>query len=362
MDLHLAKITSARTVVGAGDPVGDAIEGGAEFLRSRQGDDGLWCDFRTPAGEASTWPTAYIGYALGLAGADGPALQRAGDALALRQHVDGGWGYNEHTPVDADSTSWAALFLARLGDRDDSCRRAASCLVQHQKRGGGVATYAHPGPIRRYTGMPSWVPFRGWCQPHLEVSAAAGLAFAELPLAGFSRSAGAAWRFVRSRQVADGSWRSYWWTSPHVATRLAVALAAHMRDRDAVRRAAVWTRAGQQTDGGWCAAGSETSAFATALSVSVLVRCELDRGPIAGGVAALLRLQRPDGSWPSHPILRIPVPPDRRTAGDDRWHPFEFQPGIVVDDQHRTFTTATCLVALAETMLVQEVVWKSPGS
>ena len=54
-----------------------ALEGGMRFLLANQGPDGLWRDFLTPAGEASEWPTGFVGAALQLAGADASALARA---------------------------------------------------------------------------------------------------------------------------------------------------------------------------------------------------------------------------------------------------------------------------------------------
>lgn len=184
----------------------DAIASSINFLLAGQGEDGLWRDFLTAAGEASAWPSAYIGTALRLVGADRDAVERASDALARCQKPDGGWGYNEETPSDADSTSWAVLFLTHMRGRDRACNRAGVCLARHQRRpSGGVATYAAPGPIRRYMGLGRVVPFWGWCRPQIEVSAVAGRAHCALA-SDVSRSrAGDAWRYVRSRQNADGS-------------------------------------------------------------------------------------------------------------------------------------------------------------
>lgn len=334
----------------------DALDGGVGFLVSRQGMDGLWRDFFTPAGEASTWPSAYIGAALQIAAADPDALERAADALVRRQQPDGGWGYNEATPSDADSTSWAVLFLTGLQHRpqfQDACRHAGAFLNRHQRRTGGVATYAEPASIRQYMGLPNWMPFWGWCRPQIEVSAAAGRAQYALSTKAPLASSVAAWRYVRSRQKSDGSWDSYWWTSPHVATQQSVAFALVMHDQDPIRRAVAWALRGQRRDGGWETPGWTTaSALATALSLSVLAAAEVvDRRSVCRGIDALIRIQQDDGGWPSRPELRIPLPVDRGPARDDRWRPIRFDAGMVVADQHRTFTSATCVAALAEAQL-----------
>lgn len=340
------------TMVGMHKRARAAIASGIEFLLAVQGRDGLWRDFLTPAGEASAWPSAYIGNALRLAGGDRDAAERTADALALRQQPDGGWGYNEDTPSDADSTSWAVLFLTRMQGHDRACRHAGTCLARHQRwLSGGVATYAAPGPIRRYMGLSRWVPFRGWCRPQIEVSAVAGLAHCSLASDTSRASASAAWRYVRSRQNADGDWDSYWWTSPHFATQQAVALALSMGDLAPVRRAAAWTLRGQRHDGGWGVPGEAAASFPTALSLSVLAASGPDDPrPIARGIDALVCMQQADGGWPSHPVLRIPLPADTSPAGDDRWRLIRFDAGIVLGDQHRTFTSATCIAALAHAL------------
>lgn len=328
-----------------------AVERGTRFLLANQGADGLWRDFRTPAGEASEWPTGFIGASLHLAGVGAGAVERAAAALRASQNDDGGWGYHEGVPTDADSTAWGLLLLLLLGDGDDACRRAATCLVRHQRAdGGGIATFADPDPIRRFMGLRRWVGFGGWCRPHLEVTAVAGRTLALLLTAGApQRDAEAAWRYVRSQQTYDGSWAPYWWTSSHYSTLQAAELAAAFGDHDAVSRAADWALRSQNDDGGWSAPGAPTSAFATANSLSLLVLGGAQREAIARATDGLAALQQDDGGWPGHPILRIPLPGDRDPDGRGRWRPIRFGSGIVVADQHRTFTSAACVAALART-------------
>jgi squalene cyclase len=322
-----------------------ALERGIGFLLAKQHGDGLWRDFATPAGEASEWPTGFVGAALAAAGADDAALGRAADALVARQHDDGGWGYNRRVPTDADSTAWALLFLARTGNGWSGRDRAADCLVRHQRRrSGGVATYREAEPIRRFMGVGRWVRFGGWCRPHTEVTATAGRALAALGPGGHTASVAAAWRYVRSQQRRDGSWSSYWWTSPHYATLEAVELALALGQREAATRAAGWAIRTQGDDGAWSARGTATSAFATALSLSVLLRAGAGRRPVERAISRLCALQDDDGGWPAHDIMRIPLPGD---AHPDRRRPRPFGRGVVVRDQHRTFTSAACVAALA---------------
>jgi hypothetical protein len=312
-----------------------ALERGLRFVLSKQGADGLWRDFVTPAGEASEWPSGFIAATLRKAGADAGALERCADALVARQNADGGWGYNEDVPTDADSTACVLLFLAGLGGREDACRRAASCLAEHQLGSGGVATYREAGPIRRYMGVSQWLRFDGWCRPHTEVTAIAGRA-----LAAFDRdAAAAAWAYVRAQQRPDGCWSAYWWTSPHYATLQAVELSLVMGEFDRLGRASEW--AVESRD-------SAAPAFATALSLSILLDAGVDGKAVDQRVSLLCALQDDDGGWPSHPIMRVPLP---STVDPERRRRFRFGGrGLLVADQHRTFTSAVCAGALAQAL------------
>lgn len=330
--------------------VAHALERGTQFLLAHQAGDGLWRDFLTPAGEASEWPTGFIGTALKLACAPTKALERAADALLARQKSNGGWSYNEDVPSDADSTAWVLLFLRHLGCSGAALDRGASCLIRNQRSAnGGVATYSEPGAIRRFMGLGRWVPCTGWCMPHTEVTAVVGRAHAALSPDRCPAEAAAAWEFVRSRQCADGSWSSYWWMSPHYTTLQAVELALLFGDHDAVTRAAVWASRTQDDDGGWSAPDCAGSPFATAMSLSILLNARASGTHVEQAVVRLVAMQEADGGWPSHPIMRIPLPCDRDPNGERRRRLVRFSGGVLVADQHRTFTSAACIAALVRT-------------
>ena len=250
VSLHLASMGLVQT---AAIPcyLARILERGITFLLEGQGADGLWRDFLTLAGEGSSWPTGLIATELALAGSERGPLERAAKALLAGQHDDGGWGYHAGVPTDADSTACALLFLAAMGHEGSRMRRARACLARHQDANrGGVSTYRVPEPIRRFMGLGAEVDLDGWCSSHLEVTATAGRAFAASTSTSPGWEAEAAWRYVSSRQCADGSWASYWWVAPHYPTLQAVALAVEMGEEAAVRRAAAWTLRGQDPGAG----------------------------------------------------------------------------------------------------------------
>jgi squalene cyclase len=315
-----------------------AARSGVDFLLDNQGNDGMWRDFITPAGEASCWPTGVALTALRAVGADHARLARATGALVARQRSDGGWGYNEQTPSDADSTSWVLLALASDAFAcGQTWARGAAFLRQHRRRNGGIATYAKAGPIRRYTSLPRWLPFSGWCRPTVEVSATATRALRAIAPPMPSEMG---WHYIQSQQRADGSWGAYWWTTPHLATQQAVMLGALVGDADTIGPAAVWANRVLHTD---------APAFSTALCLSILATVRpQDRDTINNAIDMVQRLQLVDGSWPSVPILRIPVPADTTTSDHRGWQLIRFAGGIEVADQHRIFTTAICVGALVQ--------------
>jgi squalene cyclase len=251
-------------------------------------------------------------------------------------------------PTDADSTAGALLFLAALGRKDSCAERAGACLARHQDPdSGGLATYRKPGPIGRFMGLGVESDLSGWCASHLEVSATAGRAFAAIATTPPGEHAEAAWRYVSPRQREDGSWASYWWTTHHYPTLQAMALASDVGDHAAAERAAAWALREQDEDGGWSVPGAASSAFATAMSLSVLLRAGKRGSRVERAVERLLVLQEADGGWPSHPIMRIPPPNLAEPDSHESWRLDGLGTGVVVRDQHRTFTTAACIEALA---------------
>jgi squalene cyclase len=327
----------------------------AAFILRRQAHDGTWRDFRTLAGEAEDWTTAYVGSQLGATRVAAPSLRRAANALLARQRADGGWGYNALVPTDGDSMAWALLFLARRTRRRSALAAGVRCVLAHQDPDtGGVGTYADPAPVLRYMRLPPSVSLSGWRQPQVEVTAVAGRALARLRDAP-AEAVSAAWRFVREHQSDDGRWHSYWWTTPLYATLQAVAFACSRPGlpgaRSAVHRAMRWVIDSQLADGGWAPPSDTTArAFDTALAVAIMSRGASSRGrddALARAVTCLRCMQLASGQWPSAPILRIPPPDITKPDQYRSWRIDELGIGVVISDHHALFTTATVVGALA---------------
>jgi squalene-hopene/tetraprenyl-beta-curcumene cyclase len=292
----------------ASGAIHDSVSRAVEFLLRSQDDDGWWHDFDI-ARDSDAWVTGYVASAL--ASTNRTAATRAAIdgwcALRRRTWLGGGWGYNAGVPLDADSTTWALRAAQELKIRCSvRVRRARRFLETHRKGDGGIATYRDRSAIQQFTGLD--VSFRGWCASHVCVTAAVAglvdLADRELTL-----------DYLRTHQRADGSWPSYWWADPAVATALAVdalSMTGRNDDRERTRHAAKWATSRIRDDG--CVAPHTASAgspFVTALVVSTAMRSD-DPAAVTPAVRArnwLQRTQRADGSWTASACLRVP-PPD----------------------------------------------------
>jgi squalene cyclase len=325
-----------------------ALRSAVEFLARAQGADGLWRDFPSFVGDSDEWVTAYVSNALlgtSFRTAENCVLG-ACDAMQKRQRPTGGWGYNEDSPPDADSTAWAFRVLVALGKaRCKSVHQAKRFMARHQRRDGGIATYFSPWPLRRKFARPSsWSTYTGWCVTDPCVTAAAVNA---LDTDG-QRNAVA---FLLKQEGRHGEWRGYWWADYEYATTLALESVTTFGDATesaSVERALTWIRNRVQPSG---AVRSTTtgrySPFATACALRALgARRTAERTEQAGRcIAWLIRNQRTDGAWRASATLRIPRPNDRNP---EKFRGWTFGGGIgdICLDQNAVFTTASVVAGL----------------
>lgn len=339
-----------------------AISRAEDFLLAAQDANGGWRDFLLPAGLSDAWVTAYVGEALIGAGAAGRLLPAARRGWAFLQACEtplGGWSYNPKVPGDADSTLWGLRFAAALGESGSAlARRAFAFLDRHVQADHGLSTYASDGPIRAYTGLPALVPFAGWTQSHVCVSAAG---------ANLARRPEGIIGYLLARQDADGSWPGYFWFDREYATGEAVA-ALVRADRTeeiglAIERAAAWlTRRALLLA---AAQGAVRPTFALACAARALAlaaRTGAAHDAVAGAGESLAAWQRESGSWGPSARLRVPPPYAIVPPEDAAWTRWEgLPPGATSPadllaatftnfspDHRGLFSAATALRALRE--------------
>jgi squalene cyclase len=296
----------------------EAIASGLNYILARQAEDGSWTEWALPPGSSSMWATAYVGFKLrnlplDLASMATPRIMAAARWLSDHVLADDGWGYNEIVGSDADSTSYAILFLASVGHQVPD----ASYTILHilQRADGGFATYL---PI----GKPN-----SWNVSHPDVTPIALLALLAHPepyLNAIQRGI----EYVQWQETSLGLWNSFWWGSSLYGTEASLSLL------DAVGIVVPLSYALTQIQ--------PANAFELALMISSLlhVDCDGSRPIIRDLVNKLINQQQPDGSWNTAPILRI--------TWRDCYEPWaSANAGQLYAETSRLFTTATALHALA---------------
>jgi hypothetical protein len=278
------------------------------FLLRLQSKDGAWRDFQLKPGRADGWTTAYIGHRLvPLARTIPDVADAVAAATGFLEHTrapHGGWAYNRNSPVDADSTASAILFLrdvkAEVLAKDDAM------LARFQRDDGGFSTFRFASPDH------------GWCRAHVEVTATALRALGQRLSPDHVRiRTGIAWLRQKLREKES----AYWWPGDRYL-RLEIAR---------LRKCCGALEPLQRSD----PSASAEHAFHTALDLEADI---LERAPEAARsdlATALVRSQRADGSWTAQPMLRVVDPTDRTNAA-----------GPLVSDDRRALTTATVLAAL----------------
>lgn len=284
------------------------------YLAGVQRADGSWVDYRLPVGPATQWVTAFTGLGMAAIAAAGrpeaaaPAA-RAAAWLRANRTYDAGWGYNERTGVDADSTGLALRLQRAVGLPVEA--RDETRLAAHWRRGGGIATYAD-GPLH-------------WDDPHPCVTA---VAFPALAAGDRARLLAPLVELVERTRRPDGTWPAYWWRTHWYSTYHHLALLRRLG------RAV-------QADGAALDAGAGDGATALELAYAC-GSAHLGGRPAARVDVLLERLldaQRYDGRWPGGPDLRVTDPACAR--------PWDQPRGDLYVDHLGTITTASALLVIA---------------
>lgn len=299
-----------------------AIREAAHFILSHKDKEGLWRDFKSRThGESIDWVTCYVALSLLNSGIPYSKLQMTAISISKRQNKNGGWGYNERIVPDADSTAFAIMFLSKFG-YEEQVSQAKKFLLRHQNEDGGFSTYL-PDLIREYRRISEDMPVNGWCGGINDVTATSLQALEEDDKA---------LDYLIKNQQKDGSWRAYWWTSDIYSTAQAV-FAIRDYSKEEGRKAQRWLSHQHMNN---------EAPFYIALALRGLIIDDEHRKDADLLVKILLDSQEEDGSWPSYPILRFPLPSNTEPWKDEtRWRENS-------QDQNRIFTTAACLRALSQ--------------
>ncbi|GAO45408.1 prenyltransferase/squalene oxidase repeat-containing protein [Flavihumibacter petaseus] len=333
-------------------PVGkDIIRKGLHYILAQKGADELWSDFETLAGPATEWVSAYTLSGLAAISEYQVSINESHKRLLSCQRKSGGWGYNHYVPPDADSTAWVLLCYATLPCwRPSALSKGLRYLLRHaDQETGGFSTYISADQIDRYIGArPEQV--EGWLQPHPCVT---GVALQAILYYGHMEEADVLAKgcdYLLRGRGEDRLWESYWWKGRGYATyhALKALLLMHRLGGQKLRQTLEAIADHQDKEGFWRDNCGHPDAFNTAFYCRSLALTTDSRyaGTILKGTKWLAAVQMRDGSWPSTPMLRIPVPMITEPEAITEWRENELGTGVILADQHRLFTSMSILQAL----------------
>ena len=293
----------------------DHIDRAVNYLVDLQLSDGAWNDYQLPVGRSTQWVTAFIGLALANIGVTvhHPQAQKAAEKAAKwlleNRTYAAGWGYNETTGVDADSTAFALRLLRAMGYPIE--RKDELCLLQKWRPGGGFATYDGP---------------ENWGSVHPCVTA---MGFLALNAEDQERLFPELCNYLSRTAQPDGTWPAYWWRNHLYSTYHHLIL---------LRRLGLSHTFGnpvQQTT-----LRSTPSAFELAFAVGIESFRDVSSTYTKMLLTQLLNQQKPDGRWPGGYNLRVTAP----TCA----YPWEAPEGELYQDIFGGITSASVLFVLEE--------------
>lgn len=333
-----------------------ALSSAIAFLLTQHRNSG-WADFNTPVGRSNQWVKAYVARSLLNTPDALGVLESSAVELIKEQRRNGGWGYNQHVPADADSTAIVLDFLTGFEESGatpvvrkkytKSLRRAADFLCRHQLHDGGIATYRNTLRLRLV--MRAFkVGFGGWTQSHTCVTAAAIKALQRLDDRHYAVNIRRGTDYLqRSVDKSTGLWSGYWWQGPYYPSAMALPLVSEVQqDKQLLETLIQNIKSLQLASGAW-GSGGTGSVFMTALVLSMFE--DLNEGNLPCVEKAwqwLFQSQNHDGSWPSSPIMRIPAPDECHPEDDMPWRIDGLGTGVLIGDHCRLFTTATVIDTL----------------
>ena len=180
------------------------------YLVHMQSEAGSWEEYDLPIGHSNAWVTAYVGLALaqisrlGLPTQALLAAQHAATWLVNKRSYAAGWGYNDKTGPDANSTAYVLLLLKALGF--PCLTKDVDWLLACWQPNGGCSTY---------------VGLTAWGVAHPDVTP---VAFCALPSKYQRQLRPVVSRYLATSRHPDGTWPAYWWRTCHYSTYLNLSL------------------------------------------------------------------------------------------------------------------------------------------
>ena len=272
-------------------------------------------------GESSTWVTAYVGLCLRMTFRFMPKLTDCLDFIKIKFYLenssknDWGWGYNEKTRSDADSTALSILLLYELGAKIDE--RSWERLISFRQSDGGFATFD-----TRWQGD-------NWGISHSDVTPIV-LKCLQLKRNKYKNLIQDGIKYIITNQLPSGLWPSYWWNTNYYSTKINVQFLEQNRvDYEKKRLLENLFRS-----------DFEGCPFNMSQILEILVYLKV-HNPLRDKITEkLCKVQDRNGSWKAKPMLRETIPEIELPWLSDS------NVGHTVSDTNNIFTTASTIRAL----------------
>lgn len=300
----------------------ESLKKSLDYILKRQCITGEWEDFEYLPfpGKSNSWVTSYIIrhlYNYSIMACDStliPNLEIACNRLRKLMLPDNGWGYNEHTRTDSDSTANAILALNNL---DFSINQETiENLLSFRNDDGGFSTFKS-----RYEND-------SWGASHLDVIPIIIEALdtvGVLPYFIKNKSID----FIKNNYSILGFWNSFWWETPLYSTRECIRILLKNNIKfdfsNTLKNIPFYI--------------NSHNPFNLALLLDILCMLKADIEMIDLIISILIELQNVDGSWRSHPFLR--------QTSDKIMNPWIHKnSGEVIFDKNNLFTTVTVVCSI----------------
>jgi squalene cyclase len=343
------------------EKIASSIRRGLGYINSSISEEGFWQDFFLTTGKSTAWVTGYLAQILSFLAKQKMAsgetrinLKKTKEWIISAADDLGGWGYNQWSGVDADSSTNCLLFLSECeGVPEEIQRKALEVILNNQNPSdGGFATFSATEIKRQIDKGNPWFPpppeqYSGWCSSDTYITALSAYTLALVNREFYWDRILRALDFVMGEQSGSGYWNAYWSNGRMLGTFACVRLLRELNvGKRCVESAVRWVRGLQNGPGAWSdGVSGRPTPFDTALALQILMMADRQGGMemIAMGVRWLVNSQLPDGSWKSFPWLAVPHCAKVKSYRKDD---FSYE-DKGVNDHRRLFTTATVLSALS---------------
>jgi squalene-hopene/tetraprenyl-beta-curcumene cyclase len=290
--------------------------------------------FRMQPCKSPVWDTAFALFALGESGVPrtDPRMVKCADWILQKQVRNpgdwavknpntqpGGWYFefnNEFYP-DIDDTAMVCLALSHVEHSNgryqrESVQRAIDWIFSMQCRGGGWASFDKDNDKMVFEQIPFADHNAMLDPPTVDITGRILEMLASYGYTQSDRRVKKAIKFLLDNQESDGSWFGRWGVNYIYGTMQVLRGLEAMgvdHHEPCIQQAAEWLRMMQNPDGGWgetChsyddpnarGVGPSTPSQTAWAVMGLLAANDMRSDSVARGVAYLLHMQHPDGSW-----------------------------------------------------------------